>query len=140
MLRFDLPQVAANAARIDAVVVFVVSAAALLGWPYSLPLIAAQGLVRGFFRHGLEPMHRRVHALLAARGWVGKLTDAGPKMFANKVLFVAATAASTLWLADLPAWKVPVTALLLFSFLEWAFSFCAACWAYTAFYKLRGSN
>jgi hypothetical protein len=31
--------------------------------------------------------------------------------------------------------RVPVAALLGFSFLEWAAAFCAACWVYGAWYQ-----
>ena len=30
---------------------------------------------------------------------------------------------------------LPCIALIAFSFMEWAFSFCAACWACCAWYK-----
>jgi hypothetical protein len=138
MLRFDLPRVASNAVRFDAFATFCVAALALAGWPYLVPLLAVQGFIRGFLRHGLEPVHKAMTQWLAAKGWQGLLEDAGAKMFANKILFVAATVATVLNLLGLPMWKIPVTALLIFSFAEWAFSFCAGCWAYSAYYRLRG--
>jgi hypothetical protein len=138
MLRFDLPRIPTNAARADALITWLVSGAALMGFVYLVPLLAVQGFVRGFFRHGLEPAHKGISALLSAKGWAGKLEDAGAKMFANKILFVAATAATVLYLSGSSMWKLPVTALFIFSFLEWALSFCAGCWAYGAYYKLRG--
>jgi hypothetical protein len=32
-------------------------------------------------------------------------------------------------------WVVPTIALAIFSTLEWALSFCAACWVYGVWYK-----
>jgi hypothetical protein len=57
-------------------------------------------------------------------------------MFANKILFVAATIASVLFYNGNDLWKVPATALVIFSTLEWMFSFCVACWAYGFWYKM----
>ncbi len=137
MLRFDLPRVDANAVRIDAIFTTIVSAFALLGIPYLIPLLAIQGFVRGFFRHGLEPLHRVSTGLLKSWGRSGKAEDAGAKMFANKILFIAATIATVLWSLSIPMWKVPVTALLIFSAMEWGFKFCAGCWAYSLYYQIR---
>lgn len=60
-------------------------------------------------------------------------------MFANKVLFVASGVALTLYLAGSAMWQVPCAVLIGFSFLEWAFSFCAACWAYSAWHARSGA-
>ena len=56
-------------------------------------------------------------------------------MFAGKLLFIASTVAMTLFLLGKPQWKIPASALLIFSFLEWAFAFCAACSVYNAWYR-----
>jgi hypothetical protein len=58
-------------------------------------------------------------------------------MFANKILFIASAAASALLIAGNSLWIVPTTALLVFSFLEVSVSFCAACWAYTLWYRMK---
>ena len=139
MLRFDIPPVWSNAVRLDALTTFTVCAVALLGFPYLMPLLIVQGLVRGFFRHGLCPMHRVFAGLLQKLGAAGKQENAGAKMFANKLLFIASTVATILWLAGSSMWVVPTTVLLVFSFMEAAFSFCAACWAYTLWYRVRGA-
>jgi len=60
--------------------------------------------------------------------------NAGAKMFANKVLFLASSVAALLLVAGSPMWAVPFTALIVFSFMEWAFAFCAGCWAYGLWY------
>jgi hypothetical protein len=56
-------------------------------------------------------------------------------MFANKILFIASMVALALLAAGSPMWKLPVGVLIVFSFLEWALAFCAACWVYGAWYR-----
>ena len=56
-------------------------------------------------------------------------------MFANKVLVVADSASLLLFGLGSPLWMVPCAALIVFSFLEWGLSFCAACWVYGAWYR-----
>lgn len=140
MLRFDVPPVWSNAARLDGLTTFAISVAALAGFPYLVPLLIVQGLVRGFIGHSKCPSHRLFGALLQKFGLAGKKENAGAKMFANKLLFIASTVATVLYLSGSGMWMVPVSVLAVFSFLEWAFSFCVACWAYSAWYQLRGQN
>jgi hypothetical protein len=136
MLRFDLPRVASNVTRMEAFVTTVVSAAALaLAVPWLMALPALQGAIRGVFGHRYCPAHHLWLALFKRLGVQGRLEDAGPKMFANKVLLVASAAALALAAAGSGLWRVPCVVLLVFSTLEWAFSFCAACWVYGAWYR-----
>lgn len=135
MLRFDVPPVHANVARLEAFITTSFCAIALLGFPYLLPVLAVMGLIRGFFGHYRCPSHRLWAALMTRMGIAGKKENAGAKMFANKILFIAATIASVLYFMNINLWVVPTIALLIFSSLEWAFSFCAACWAYGFWYK-----
>lgn len=139
MLRFDVPPVWSNATRADAVFTFVVSASAIaFDLPWLMAILAVQGFIRGFFRHSLCPLHRTVSSLLEARGWAGRKENAGAKMFAAKLLFLASAVSVALWLTDSALWQVPAAVLVVFSFAEWAFSFCAGCWAYTLWYRMRG--
>lgn len=140
MLRFDVPPVWSNAARLDGFITFAIAALALFALPWLMPVLAVQGLLRGFFGHQRCPAHRLYSALLQKAGRAGKRENAGAKMFANKLLFVASTVASVLYFTGSGLWVVPTSVLLVFSFLEWAFSFCAACWAYTLWYQLRGQG
>lgn len=135
MLRFDVPPVNANVVRFEAFVTFLLCSIALLGFPYLLPVLAFMGLIRGFFGHYKCPSHRGIAKWLQAINRAGEKENAGAKMFANKILFVAATAASVLYFMGNSFWVVPTVALVIFSTLEWAFSFCAACWVYGAWYK-----
>lgn len=141
MLRFDIPPVWSNAARLDAVTTFLFCTLALvLEAPYLLLVLVVQGLVRGFIGHTRCPSHRIYSRLLEKMGQAGHRENAGAKMFANKLLCIASTMACGLWLYGSSMWTLPATALLVFSFLEAALSFCAACWVYTLWYRLRGSN
>jgi hypothetical protein len=136
MLRFDIPPVNSNVVRLEAFITFSFCLAALLGYPYLLPLLALMGLVRGFWGHYKCPSHRLFTKIMVRLNIAGKKENAGAKMFANKILFVAATIASILFYSGNSLWKVPATALVIFSTLEWLFSFCVACWVYGYWYKL----
>ena len=127
MLRFDIPPVNANVARFEAFITFTFCAIALLGFPYLLPVLALMGFVRGFFGHYKCPSHRLFTKVMIAMNIAGKKENAGAKMFANKLLFVAATVASVLFFMGIDLWRVPAGVLLVFSTLEWALSFCIAC-------------
>lgn len=136
MLRFDIPPVSANVARLEAFITFSFCLIALLGFPYLLPVLALMGFIRGFFGHYKCPSHRLFTKIMTALNIAGKKENAGAKMFANKLLFIAATVASVLFFMDIDLWKVPTSILVVFSTLEWAFSFCVACWSYSYWYKL----
>lgn len=56
-------------------------------------------------------------------------------MFANKLLFIASGAAVLLFVYGSGLWIVPCIVLVVFSSMEWALSFCAACWAYGYWYQ-----
>jgi Domain of unknown function (DUF4395) len=139
MLRFDVPPVWSNAARLDAATTFTLSLIALLLTPAVLPILIVQGFIRGFIGHQRCPGHRLYVYLLQKAGAAGKKENAGAKMFANKLLFIASTVATVLWLTGSSMWMVPTSVLVVFSFLEAAFSFCVACWAYTLWYQMRGN-
>ena len=136
MLRFDIPPVSANVARLEAFITFSFCLIALLCFPYLLPVLALMGFIRGFFGHYKCPSHRLFTKIMTALNIAGKKENAGAKMFANKLLFIAATVASVLFFMDIDLWKVPTSILVVFSTLEWAFSFCVACWSYGYWYKL----
>jgi hypothetical protein len=135
MLRFDLPRVQANVIRWEAFLTHGLCWLALALSPWVMLLPALQGLVRGFIGHMRCPSHLLWKRLATRWQWGGKLEDAGAKMFANKLLFIASSVALLLAANGSSLWVVPVSVLLVFSFLEWAFSFCAGCWAYGAWYR-----
>jgi hypothetical protein len=136
VLRFDIPPVNANVARLEAFITFIFCLVALLGFPYLLPVLALMGFIRGFFGHYKCPSHRLFTKIMTAMNVAGKKENAGAKMFANKLLFIAATVASVLFFMGIDLWRVPTSILVVFSILEWVFSFCVACWSYGYWYKL----
>lgn len=135
MLRFDVPPVWSNVTRFEAFMSFVVCGAAFLFSPWLMAILLVQGFVRGFLGHYKCPAHILLAKLFEAKNWGGNKENAGAKMFANKILFLASSVSVILYALGNTLWQVPVTALLIFTTLEWAFSFCAACWAYGLWYK-----
>lgn len=136
MLRFDVPPVWSNVARWEAFVTFVFCVLALVWTPWVMAVPALQGLVRGLFGHYRCPSHRLWVKVFEARGWGGHKENAGAKMFANKILLLAAVVTLLLYASGSGLWRVPCVALLVFSTMEWAFSFCAACWVYAFWYRV----
>lgn len=136
MLRFDIPAVWSNVVRFEAFLTFVLCWLALCASPWLMAVPAVQGFVRGVFGHYREPMHGVWVKLFESRGWAGKRENSGAKMFAAKLLCMASAVALGLYLSGQPFWSVPVYMLIVFSFLEFAFSFCAGCWAYTLWYRI----
>lgn len=135
MLRFDVPQVWSNVIRWEAFINFALCWVAVLAVPWIMVVPAVQGLVRGFFGHHRCPLHRLWKRIFESQGWGGKKENAGAKMFANKILFVASSVSVALYAAGSTLWVIPCYVLIVFSFLEWALSFCAACWVYGAWYS-----
>jgi len=136
MLRFDVPRVWSNVIRLEAFITFAVAALALaFNFAWLMALLVALGLVRGFFGHHRCPSHHLWKALMLRANCAGKLEDAGAKMFANKILFIASGVSLALFLSGSELWMVPASMLVVFATLEWAFSFCAACWVYGAWYR-----
>lgn len=135
MLRFDIPPVWSNVIRFEAFLTFVICWLALLVSPWFMAILIAQGFIRGFFGHHREPMNAVWVKLFDKQGWAGKKENAGAKMFAAKLLFLASTVSLGLFLAGLSFWTIPCYVLIVFSFMEWAFSFCAGCWAYTLWFQ-----
>lgn len=135
MLRFDLPRVWSRATRLDAFISFLVCGASLLFTPWLMLILVVQGFVRGFLGHYKCPMHRFFSWMLESQGWGGKKENPGAKMFANKVLFIVSSISVLIYAFGGEFWIVPCIMLMIFTTLEWAVSFCAACWAYGAWYS-----
>lgn len=135
MLRFDIPPVHANVIRWEAFLVFCLCLSALFVSPWFLIILPVQGLVKGFMGHYKCPSHNVWEKLFLQLGWAGKKENVGAKMFAAKLLFLASAVSLVLFLLDVPQWRIPCAVLVVFSFLEWAFSFCAACRVYNAWYR-----
>ena len=139
MLRFDQAPLGATVARWEALLNGLACAAALVVSPWVMVIPAMQGFIRGFLGYAHCPLHRFWQARFEARGWAGRPENAGPKMFANKLLFLASAVALGLALAQQPLWQLPCLVLLVFTTLEWSLSFCAACWVYGLWYRSRSA-
>lgn len=139
MLRFDIAPVCANAYRLQAAVTFAVSAAYLFT-PYRwLALVLALGgLLRGFVSPH-KCMSYKLFATLTAKLGKGKQVNAGAKMFADKLVAIAGAVMVVSWLLDSPVGMIPAAVLLVFSFIDLSIGFCAACWAYALWYRLRAA-
>lgn len=139
MLRFDIPPVDSNAYRFVATVNFAL-AGLYLFTPYKWValFIALGGALRGFVSPHKCPSYKLFEKLSAGLGWTKKV-NAGSKMFADKVATIAGAAMFVTWLAGSAIGNIPAWAIFFFAFLDLSTGFCAACWAYAAWYRMRGT-
>lgn len=139
MLRFDIAPVCSNAYRFQAALTFAVSAAYLFT-PYQwLALVlAVGGLIRGFVSPHRCPSYKLFSAI-TARANLTKKVNAGAKMFADKLVAIAGAVMAASWMLGSDIGMVPAAVLLVFSFIDLTSGFCAACWAYGFWYKVRGA-
>ena len=137
MLRFDIAPVCSNAYRFQAAMSFTI-AALYLFTPYKWVafLLVAGGFLRGFVSPHKCLSYRLFTVITARLGW-SKMVNAGSKMFADKIAAIAGTAMAVTWLVGSDIGNIPAGAILVFAFIDLATGFCAACWAYGAWYKLR---
>jgi len=139
MLRFDIAPVCSNAYRFQAATSFTI-AALYLFTPYKWVsiLLAVGGFLRGF----VSP-HRclsyRLFSTLTGKLGLAKTQNAGSKMFADKVVGIAGLAMFVTWLNGSDIGLIPATAILVFAFIDLVSGFCAACWAYTLWYRMKGA-
>lgn len=139
MLRFDIAPVCANAYRFQAAMSFAI-AAIYLFTPYRWVafLLAAGGLIRGFVSPH-KCLSYRLFAGLSEKLGLQKLQNAGSKMFADKVVMLAGSVMAVSWLLDSPIGMIPAVAILIFALIDLVTGFCAACWAYGLWYRVRGA-
>lgn len=139
MLRFDIAPVCSNAYRLVATV-SALTAVVYLFTPYQW--IAAVLVVGGFLRGFVSP-HRclsyKLFERLVAKLGRGKTVNAGAKMFADKIAFLAGAAMLVSWLAGSTIGMVPAAAILVFAVVDLATGFCAACWAYGLYYRFKAA-
>ena len=139
MLRFDIAPVCTNAYRFQATMSFTIAALYLFTpWKWVAFILAIGGFIRGFVSPHKCLSYKLFEKTTAQIGWVKKV-NAGSKMFADKIAFVAGTAMAVTWLLGSSVGNIPATAILIFAFLDLATGFCAACWAYSAWYRMRGT-
>ncbi len=138
MLRFDIAPVCSNAYRFQATMSFTIAALYLFTpWKWEALILAIGGFIRGFVSPHRCLSYKLFEKITAQMGWVKKV-NAGSKMFADKIAFVAGAVMAISLLAGSSIGAIPATAILIFAFLDLATGFCAACWVYSAWYRMRG--
>ncbi len=137
MLRFDIAPVCANAYRFQAAMSFAI-AALYLFTPYKWVafLLAFGGLLRGFMSPH-KCMSYRLFAMATEKLAIRKMQNAGSKMFADKIAGIAGLVMGLTWLNGSGVGMIPATAIFVFALIDLVSGFCAACWAYGLWYKLR---
>ena len=140
MLRFDIAPVDSNAYRLVATVNFSL-AAVYLFTPYQWValIVMLGGIIRGFVSPHKCLSYLVFQKITAKLGWVKKV-NAGSKMFADNIAAVAGLAMTVTWLLGSSVGQIPAGAILIFAFLDLSTGFCAACWAYAAWYRFRSGD
>ncbi len=140
MLRFDIAPVCSNAYRFQATMSFTI-AAIYLFTPYKWVafILAFGGFMRGFVSPH-KCLSYKLFERITARLHRVKKVNAGSKMFADKIAAVAGAVMGLTWLLGSDIGNIPATAILIFAFIDLSTGFCAACWAYAAWYKFREST
>lgn len=139
MLRFDIAPVCSNAYRFHAAVTLAVSALYFFT-PYKwlAVILALGGLLRGFVSPHRCPSYLGFSALTRKLG-LAKPINAGAKMFADKLVAIAGTIMLVIWLLGSEIGLIPAAVLMVFAFIDLISGFCAACWAYAMWYKVRSA-
>lgn len=139
MLRFDIAPVCSNAYRFQAAATLAVSAIYLLT-PYKwvAVFLALGGLLRGFVSPHKCPSYKLFAAITRKIG-AAKPVNAGAKMFADKLVAIAGTIMLITWMMGSEFGNIPAAILTVFAFVDLVSGFCAACWAYGLWYKVRGA-
>jgi len=139
MLRFDIAPVCSNAYRFQAAVTLAVSAIYFFT-PYQWVaiILALGGALRGFVSPHKCPSYLAFSALTRKLG-MAKPINAGAKMFADKLVAIAGTIMFVTWLMGAEIGLIPAAVLMVFAFIDLVSGFCAACWAYAMWYKVRGT-
>ena len=139
MLRFDIAPVCSNAYRFQAAVTFAVSAAYLFTpWQWLAVVLAVGGALRDFVSPHKCPSYLLFSAATGKMG-MSKKVNAGAKMFADKLVAIAGTIMFVTWLMGSEIGLIPAAVLMVFAFIDLVSGFCAACWAYAMWYKVRGT-
>lgn len=139
MLRFDIAPVCSNAYRFQATMSFAI-AAIYLFTPYKWVslLLAFGGFMRGFVSPHKCLSYKLFERITTKLNW-NKKVNAGSKMFADKIAAIAGLAMAITWLMGSSFGDIPATAIFIFAFIDLSTGFCAACWAYGAWYKFKAA-
>lgn len=101
-------------------------------------ILALGGALRGFVSPHKCPSYLAFSALTRKLG-MAKPINAGAKMFADKLVAIAGTIMFVTWLMGSEIGLIPAAVLMVFAFIDLVSGFCAACWAYAMWYKVRGT-
>ncbi len=139
MLRFDIAPVCSNAYRFQAAVTLAVSALYFFT-PYKWVaiILALGGLIRGFVSPHKCPSYKLFESVTQKMGKTKKV-NAGAKMFADKLVAIMGTVMFASWMLGSGIGNIPAVALMIFATIDLVSGFCAACWAYGLWYKMRGA-
>lgn len=139
MLRFDIAPVCANAYRFQAAVTLAVSAIYFFTpFKWVAVILLLGGVLRGFVSPHKCPSYKLFAAITRKMG-VTKTVNAGAKMFADKLVAIMGTLMLVTWGLGSGLGNIPAVALMLFATIDLVSGFCAACWAYGLWYKVRGA-
>lgn len=139
MLRFDIAPVCSNAYRFQAAVTLLVSAIYFFT-PYKwvAVILLLGGLLRGFVSPHKCPSYKLFEATTQKMG-LAKKVNAGAKMFADKLVAIAGLIMVITWIMGSGIGNIPAVVLMIFASIDLVSGFCAACWAYGLWYKVRGA-
>src|SRR5690625_29832 len=107
MLRFDVPPVWSNVTRWEAFLSFIITAIAYWVSPWFMIILVVQGFIRGFIGHYRCPAHRIWSTLFEMKNIAGQKENAGAKMFANKILFIASSVTVIAYASGSTMWQIP---------------------------------
>lgn len=127
-----------NKVRVTALLVFLLSVAYLITeTPYIPALLVVDFYLRAFHQGRYSPLNW-VSTRVEKMGWIPvKWTDRAPKRFAARIGFLLTDLMFIFAITELHAaayWLAAV--LILFSFLESFFGFCAGCYVYSLYNKI----
>jgi hypothetical protein len=106
--------------------------------PFIISLLAFDFFNRGFLKKPISFVNRISGRVVAAFDISYKKENKAPKQFAAKIGFVITVLAVVFYCLNFPVLFLGLTGvLILFSFLESAFSFCAGCVVYTLLVKAK---
>lgn len=140
MLRFDIAPVCANAYRIQAAVTLTLSSVYYFT-PYKWVafILMLSAALRGFVSPHKCPAYLLFSSLTRKMGLEKKI-NAGAKLFADKIVTLAAGVMAFTWVAGSTIGDIPAIVLMVFATIDLVTGFCAACWVYGLWYTLRGNT
>ena len=128
-----------NQVRINASIVFIACCLALtIQTPYIILLLCIDFFCRGFIKKRVSLLNYLSKSIITAFDIPTSKENEAPKIFAVKVGFVfTVLSLICFFLGYKTSFNLFVTIIILFSFLEFAFKFCAGCVVFTLLVKFK---